>query len=130
MCYRYHINKMVESVDRSTGSNSKKFKGSFSYKTKYNASWFSQQNLKQYKDVITQSKLGESYFHCKVCNKDASCSHCGASDLLRHCTAATHQKLEKGKTRTAVNRILYIHKKLFYGYSYEKSRNQVNRIFG
>ena len=97
MCQRYHTNKMAESPDRSTGSKSKKFKGSFSCKTKYNASWFSQQNLKQYKDVITQSKLGESYFHCKICNKDVSCSHGGTSDLVRHCTAVTHQKQEKGR---------------------------------
>ena len=95
MCQHYHTNKMAESPDRSTGSKSEKIKGSFSYKTKYNASWFSQQNLKQYKDVITQSKLGESHFHCKICNKDVLCSHGGASDLVRHCTAATHQKLEK-----------------------------------
>ena len=93
---------MAESPDRSTGSKSKEFKGSFSCKTKYNASWFSQQNLKQYKDVITQSKLGESYIHCKICNKDVSCSHGGASDLVRHCTALTHQKLEKER-RTQVS---------------------------
>ena len=86
---------MVESPDRSTGSKYKEIKGSFSYKTKCNASWFSQQNLKEYKDVITQSKLGESYFHFKICNKDVLCSHGGASDLLRDCTAVTHQKLEK-----------------------------------
>ena len=58
---------------------------------------FSQQNLKQYKDVITQTKLEESYFHCKICDKDVSCSHGGASDLVQHCTAVTHQKLEKEK---------------------------------
>ena len=95
MCQRYHTNKMAQSPDRSTGSKSEKIKGSFSYKTKYNASWFSQQNLKQCKDVITQFKLGESHFHCKICNKDVLCSHGGASDLVRHCTAVIHQKLEK-----------------------------------
>ena len=93
---------MVELRDRSMGSKSKKFKGSFSCNTKYKASWFSQQNLKQYKDPITQSKLGESYFHCKICSKDVSCSHGGASDLVRHCTALTHQKLEKER-RTQVS---------------------------
>ena len=86
---------MAESPDRSTGSKSKESKGSFSCKTKYDASCFSQQNLKQYKDVITQSKLGELYFHCKICNKDVSCSHGGTSDLVRHCTAVTHQTQEK-----------------------------------
>ena len=45
--------------------------------------------------MITQSKLGESYFHCKICNKDVSCSHGGTSDLVWHCTAVTHQKQEK-----------------------------------
>ena len=84
--------KMAESLDRCAGSKSKKFKGSFSYKTKYNASWFSQQDLKLYKDVITQSKVGELYFHWKICNKDVSCSHCGTSDLVQHCTAVSHQK--------------------------------------
>ena len=99
---------MAESRDRSTGSKSKKFKGSFSYKTKYNASWFFQQNLKQYKDVITQSKLGESYFHCKICNKDVSCSHCGASDLVQHCTAVTHQKLQKERrTQSSIESFTY-----------------------
>ena len=130
MCQRYHTNKMAESRDRSTGSKSKKFTGSFSYKTKYNASWFFQQNLKQYKDVITQSKLGESFFHCKICNKDVSCSHGGASDLVRRCAAITHQKLEKERrTQPSIESFTYT-KKLFYGYSYEKSRNHVNRIFG
>ena len=62
-------------------------------------SWFSQQNLKLYKDEITQSKIGELYFHCKICNKDVSCSHCGTSDLLQHCTAVSHQKLEKERCR-------------------------------
>ena len=97
MSQRYHTNKRAKSPDRSTGSKSKNFKGSSSYKTKYDPSWFSRQNLKQYKDVITQSKLGESYFHCKICNKDVSCSHGGTSDLVRHCTAVTHQKQEKGR---------------------------------
>ena len=102
MCQRYHTNKMAEPPDRSAGSKSKQFKGSYSYKTKYNVTWFSQQNLKQYKNVITQSKLGESYLHCKICNKDVSCSHGAASDLVRHCTDVTHQKL-------------------FYGYSQRKA---------
>ena len=99
---------MAESPDRSTGSKSKEFKGSFSCKTKYNASWFSQQNLKQYKDVITQSKLGELYFHCKICNKDVSCSHGGTSDLVRHCTAITHQKQEKERrTQPSIGSFTY-----------------------
>ena len=99
---------MAESPDRSTGSKSKKFIGSFSCKTKYNASWFSQQNLKQYKHVITQSKLGESYFHCKICNKDVSCSHGGTSDLVRHCTAITHQKQEKERrTQPSIGSFTY-----------------------
>ena len=102
MCQRYHTNKMVELPDRSTGSKSKNIKGSFNYKTKYSASWFSQQNLKQYKDVITQSKLGESYFHCKIFNKDVLCSHGGASDLVRHCTTLSHQKLETTQKTTDI----------------------------
>ena len=111
MCQRYHTNKIAESPDRSTGSKSKNFKGSFSYKTKYNASWFSQQSLKQYKDVITQSKLGESYFHCKICNKDVPCSHGGTSDLARHCTAVTHQKQEKEKrTQPSIGSFTYTKK--------------------
>ena len=87
---------MADKPERSGPSNSKKFKGSFNYKTKYNAAWFSQDNLKKYKDVITNSKLGESYFSYKICAKDVSCSHGGASDLVRHCDAVTHQKREKG----------------------------------
>ena len=91
--------KKAESLDNCAGSKSRKIKVSFSYKTKYNTSWFSQQNLKLYKDEITQSKIGELYFHCKICNKDVSCSHCGTSDLLQHCTAVSHQKLEKERCR-------------------------------
>ena len=91
--------KKAESLDNCAGSKSRKIKVSFSYKTKYNTSWFSQQNLKLYKDEITQSKIGELYFHCKICSKDVSCSHCGTSDLLQHCTAVSHQKLEKERCR-------------------------------
>ena len=72
----------------------KKFKGSFQYKTKYNTIWFSQENLKNYKDVITNSKLGEFYFYCKICTKDVSCSHGGASGFARHCNSVMHQKKE------------------------------------
>ena len=69
---------------------------------------FSQQNLKQYKDVITQTKLEESYFHCKICDKDVSCSHGGASDLVQHCTAVTHQKLEKERrTKPSIGSFTY-----------------------
>ena len=90
---------MADWPERSGPSNSKKFKGLFNYKTKYNAAWFSQDNLKKYKDVITNSKLGESYFYCKICAKDVSCSHSGASDLVRHCNAVTHQKREKERRK-------------------------------
>ena len=47
---------MADSRERPT--KAKKFKGSLQYKTKYNATWFSQENLKNFKDVITNSKLG------------------------------------------------------------------------
>ena len=75
----------------------KKFMGSFQYKTKYNTIWFSQENLKNYKDVITNSKLGEFYFYCKIYTKDVSCSYGGASDFVRHCNSVIHQKKEKEK---------------------------------
>ena len=45
--------------------------------------------------MITQSKLGEWYFHCKICNKDVPCSHGCTSG---HCTAVIHQKLEKERS--------------------------------
>ena len=73
----------------------KKFKGSFQYKTKYNTIWFSQENLKNFKDVIWNSKLGEFYFYCKIYTQDVSCGHGGASDLARHCNSVTHQKKKK-----------------------------------
>ena len=92
-------NKMADSPERSGPSNSKKFKGSFNYITKYNTAWFFQDNWKKYKDVITNSKLGESYFYCKICAKDVSCSHGGASDLVLHCNAVTHQKREKERRK-------------------------------
>ena len=115
---------MAESPDRSTGSKSKKFKGFFSYKTKYNASRFSQQNLKQYKDVITQSKLGESYVHCKICNKDMSCSHGGASDLVQHCTAFTPQKLEKERSTHTQKTVLRI-----FGHIHAREQNLEQNAF-
>ena len=61
---------MADSPERPT--KAKKFKGSFQYKTKYNTTWFSQENLKNYKDVITNSKLDEFYFYCKICIKDVA----------------------------------------------------------
>ena len=91
MCY-YIITKVADSKRDQQG---KKFKGSFQYKTKYNTTWFSQESLKNYKDAITNSKLGEYYFYCKICTKDVSCSHGGISDLKRHCNSVTHQKGEK-----------------------------------
>ena len=58
--------------------------------------------------MITQSKLGGSYFHCKICNKDVSCSHGGASDLVQHCTAVTHRKLEKERrTQPSIGSFTY-----------------------
>ena len=45
------------------GSYSKKTpKTKTQYKMKYNTIWFSQESLKNYKDIITNSKLGEFYF--------------------------------------------------------------------
>ena len=59
--------------------------------------------------MITQSKLGESYFHCKICNKDVPCSHGGISDLVQHCTAVTYQKLEKERrTQPSIGSFTYI----------------------
>ena len=51
-------------------TKAKKFGGSFQYKTKYNITWFSQENLKNYKDVVTNSNLGEFYFYSNICTKD------------------------------------------------------------
>ena len=45
------------------GSYSKKHtKTKIQYKMKYNTIWFSQASLKNSKDIITNSKLGEFYF--------------------------------------------------------------------
>ena len=66
---------------------SKKFEGSFQYKTKYNIPCFSQENLKNYKDMVTNSKLGEFYFYCKKMYV--------ANDLVRHYNSVTHQKSER-----------------------------------
>ena len=76
----------------------------------FSQSWFSQQNLKQYKDVITQSKLGESYFHCKksvtkMCYAVmvALVTLCGII-----CTAATHQKLKIERcTQPSIGSFIY-----------------------
>ena len=45
----------------------------FEYKTKCNTTWFSQENLKSYEDVITDCKFGEFYFYCKICFNDGLC---------------------------------------------------------
>ena len=81
----------------SSCSKAKKFKGSFSYNTKYNENWFEKENLKEYKDIVCKSKLGDNYFFCQVCNKDVSCSHGGSSDLVRHCASVTHNNRLKEK---------------------------------
>ena len=76
---------MTNSPQRPTMS--KKFEGSFQYKTKYNITCFSHENVKNYKDMIMNSKLGELYFYCKKMYV--------ANDLVRHCNSVTHQKSEK-----------------------------------
>ena len=45
----------------------------FQYKAKCNTTWFSQENLKSYEDVITNCKFEEFYFYCKICFNDGSC---------------------------------------------------------
>ena len=87
---------MVDSPERPT--KAKQFKGFFQYKTKYNTIWFSQKNLKNYKDVITNFKLGEFYFYCKIYTKDVSCSDGGASDLVRY-----YHSPKKGKRKACTN---------------------------
>ena len=113
--------KMADLPDRPR--KAKKFKGSFQYKTKNNTIWFSQENLKNYKDVIMNSKLGEFYFYCKMYTKDVSCSHGGASDFGRHCNSVIHQKKEKEKCgQTSIGSFLVQrYKELFHRYSYTKS---------
>ena len=88
LCARYHIINKDGRLATETNKG-KKFKGSFQYKAKYNTTWFSQESWKNYKDVITNSKF---YFYCKICTKDTSCRHGGASNLLRHCNSVTHLK--------------------------------------
>ena len=56
--------------------------GSLQYKTKYNITWFSQEYIKNYKDVVTNSKLGEFCFTVKYAPKI-------------YCNSVTHQKSEK-----------------------------------
>ena len=82
---------MADSPERP--AKAKKFKGSFQYKKKYNTTWSSQEKLKNYKDMITNSKLGDFHFYCKICTK--FCSYGGVGDLVRHCNSVTHQKMEK-----------------------------------
>ena len=94
LCERYHIINKDGRLARET-KEGKKYKGSFQYKTKYNATWFSLEILNNHKDVITNSKLGEFNLYCKMCTKDASCSHGSAGNLVRHCNPVTHQKREK-----------------------------------
>ena len=40
------------------------------------------------------NELFKIYYYCEICTKDVSCSHGGASDLMRHCksNSVTHQK--------------------------------------
>ena len=75
---------MADSPERPM--KTKKFGGSFQYKTKYNTTWSSQENLKSYKDVLTNSKFGEFYFYFKnkIYTKDVLCIHDIANDLVRH----------------------------------------------
>ena len=79
-CVIINNKKMVDSPERPM--KAKKFKGSFQYKLKYKTTWFCSENCKNYKNVITNSKLGEFYFYCKICTKDVSCSCGGASNLV------------------------------------------------
>ena len=76
--------KMADSPERPT--KTKKFGESFQNKTKFNTTWLSQENLKNHKDVITNSKFGEFYFYFKnkICTKDVLCIHDIANDLVRH----------------------------------------------
>ena len=82
--WRISETKIADSPERPT--KTKKFGGSFQYKTKFNTTWFSQENLKNHKDVITNSKFGEFYFYFKnkICTKDVLCIHDIANDLVRH----------------------------------------------
>ena len=73
---------MADSLDRSAGPKAQKFKGSFTYNSKFNESWFEKESLKVYKDTVCKSKLGNGNFFCQICNKDVSCSHDGSSDLV------------------------------------------------
>ena len=100
---------MVESPDVPT--KAKKFQ----YKTKYNTTWFSQESLKNYKDVVTNSKLG--YFYCKIYIKYVSCSHGVADGLMRHCNSVTHRKSEKEIQAVFFFHLLFF---LFWRYTYSK----------
>ena len=71
--------------------------------------------------MITNSRLGEFYFYCKICTRDEFSSHSGASDLMRHCNSVTHQKMEKSKACTNLNRFFCLCKVLFHRYSYMKA---------
>ena len=49
----YYVVNKNDSPERPT--KAKKFVRSFQYETKYNITWFSQENLKNYKDVVTNN---------------------------------------------------------------------------
>ena len=80
LCPLYYVVNKDVSTERPT--KAKKFVRSFHYKTKYSITWFSQKYLKNYKDVVTNSKLREFYFYCKICTNIS-------------CNSVTHQKSEK-----------------------------------
>ena len=83
---------MADSPEKTT--KTKKFEVSFQCKTKYNTTWFSQENSKS---PNHEFQVRGSFFLPKICTKNVLFIHDFANDLVRNCNSVTHQKREKEK---------------------------------
>ena len=90
--WRISETKMADSPEKIT--KTKKFEVSFQCKTKYNTTWFSQENSKS---PNHEFQVRGSFFLPKICTKNILFIHDFANDLVRNCNSVTHQKREKEK---------------------------------
>ena len=90
---------VMESADADHEDNSdldipsakRKFSGSATYSSKYDALW-----KKQY-PCIEAVKNDVHSFYCTCCMKKSSCKHMGGiADVKRHVQGSSHQKASKG----------------------------------
>ena len=87
----------------------KSFRSLFSIKRNITQLGFLKKNLKSYEDVITNCKLGEFYFNCKICSNDGSCIAMGLQLILWDIVT---KKTEKWKACAFFNFANYIIKKM------------------